>query len=81
MKIRSLLGVMVLVLPLAVAQAAAPAAAAIGGLTWSDEFNGSSLDTSMWKPYNSTYGDGNHEMQCLTLANVTTSVKAGPPPR
>ena len=53
---------------------AAPAPpAATQPATWSDEFNGASLDTSMWKPYNSTYGDGNHEMQCLTPANVTTS--------
>jgi len=42
------------------------------GATWSDEFNGP-LDTSMWKPYHSTYGDGNNEMQCLTPDNVTTS--------
>jgi beta-glucanase (GH16 family) len=44
----------------------------VGAATWSDDFDGP-LDTSMWKPYSSTYGDGNHELACLTPANVTTS--------
>lgn len=35
-------------------------------LVWSDEFNGSSLDTSSWNALNnSTYGDGNGEQACL----------------
>lgn len=38
---------------------------------WSDEFEGSSLNTSTWSPYNSTYGDGNNELQCLTPNNVS----------
>ncbi|MDP9441769.1 MAG: hypothetical protein M3P34_06270, partial [Actinomycetota bacterium] len=35
-------------------------------LIWSDEFDGTTLDTSVWKPYFSTYGDGNNELQCHT---------------
>src|SRR3546814_10914004 len=42
-------------------------------LVWSDEFDGSAVDTSVWKPYHSTYGDGNRELQCLTPGNVTAS--------
>src|SRR3546814_15820336 len=38
-------------------------------LVWSDEFDGSAVDTSVWKPYHSTYGDGNRELQCLTPGN------------
>jgi len=36
-----------------------------------DEFDGSSVDGSKWKAYNNTYGDGNHELACLTPNNVT----------
>jgi beta-glucanase (GH16 family) len=43
-----------------------------GSATWSEDFDGP-LDTSMWKPYYNTYGDGNHELACLTPANVTTT--------
>ncbi len=42
-------------------------------LLWSDEFDGTTLDTSVWKPYFSTYGDGNNELQCHTPANVAVS--------
>jgi len=42
-------------------------------VTWSDEFDGSTLDTSMWTPYFNTYGDGNNEMACLTPNNVAVS--------
>ena len=35
-------------------------------LVWNDEFDGSSLDTSRWTAENSTYGDGNLELACLT---------------
>lgn len=39
-------------------------------LAWSDEFNGSSLDQASWSAYHNTYGDGNHELACLTPGNV-----------
>jgi beta-glucanase (GH16 family) len=35
-----------------------------------DEFNDASLDTSKWKPYYNTYGDGNNELACLMPKNV-----------
>ncbi|CAN5594818.1 hypothetical protein BH10ACT1_BH10ACT1_41920 [soil metagenome] len=38
-----------------------------------DEFDGTSVDTSKWKLYNNTYGDGNHELACLTPGNVAES--------
>jgi beta-glucanase (GH16 family) len=40
---------------------------------WSDEFNGTALNTQVWKPYHSTYGDGNREDQCHTPQNVAVS--------
>jgi beta-glucanase (GH16 family) len=42
-------------------------------LAFADEFNGTTLNTSVWKPYHSTYGDGNNELQCHTPNNVTLS--------
>lgn len=39
-------------------------------LVWSDEFEAAALDTSVWRPYHSTYGDGNRELQCHTPDNV-----------
>ena len=39
-------------------------------LVGGDEFDGGSLDTSKWKPYHNTYGDGNNELACLTPDNV-----------
>ena len=42
-------------------------------LVWSEEFDGSVLDTSVWRPYHSTYGDGNRELQCHTPDNVAVS--------
>jgi hypothetical protein len=42
-------------------------------VVFADEFNGSTLNTRVWKPYHSTYGDGNHELQCHTPRNVTLS--------
>ncbi len=42
-----------------------------GRVVFDDDFDGP-LDTSVWRPYHSTYGDGNHELQCHTPANVVT---------
>ncbi len=39
-------------------------------LVGGDEFNGTAVDGSKWKTYHSTYGDGNHELACLTPENV-----------
>jgi beta-glucanase (GH16 family) len=44
-----------------------------GSLTFADEFNGSTLDTSVWEPYYNSYGDGNNELQCETPNNVAVS--------
>lgn len=38
-------------------------------LVWQDEFT--SLNSSVWRPEHSTYGDGNNELQCYTPNNVT----------
>jgi beta-glucanase (GH16 family) len=35
-----------------------------------DEFNDETIDTSKWKVYHNTYGDGNKELACLTPDNV-----------
>ncbi|MBT0770549.1 family 16 glycosylhydrolase [Kineosporia sp. J2-2] len=44
----------------------APAAPAGWRQVWSDEFNGGSLNRSVWKAENySTYGEGNKELPCL----------------
>ena len=40
-------------------------------LVGGDEFNGTAVDTTKWKAYNNTYGDGNNEMACLTPGNVS----------
>src|SRR5688572_8081729 len=56
-------------LPLAIAAPAPPAAAAIGGLTWSDEFNGAagtSPDPAKWKFDIGGHGWGNNERQYYT---------------
>lgn len=50
-------------------------------LVWSDEFNGSELDTSIWN-YNTGYGDnvagwGNNELQCYTDNADNVKVKNG----
>ena len=39
-------------------------------LYWADEFNGNTINTSVWRPYNNTYGDGNFETHCLTPNNL-----------
>jgi beta-glucanase (GH16 family) len=46
--------------------------ATAGTVVFEDDFDGP-LDTSVWRPYHSTYGDGNHELQCHTPSNVTTA--------
>jgi hypothetical protein len=51
-----------------------PVATPVGmSLVWVDEFSGSTLNTRVWKPYHSTYGDGNREAQCHTPDNVVVS--------
>jgi len=43
-----------------------PTAPAGWKLAWSDEFNGTSIDKTIWNVDNlSTYGDGNQELACL----------------
>jgi beta-glucanase (GH16 family) len=42
-------------------------------LSWSDEFNGASLDTTKWNYAASTFGDGNREIACLQPGNVAVS--------
>lgn len=52
----------------------APTTSAPAGYTlaFADEFSGSSVNAASWKPYNSTYGDGDPNMlHCLTPANAT----------
>jgi beta-glucanase (GH16 family) len=44
-------------------------------LVFTDDFNGEALDTKVWSPYHSTYGEGNKELECLTPENIT--VKGG----
>ena len=44
-----------------------------GTLRWSDEFNGTALDTSRWSPYFNTYGSGNNELECNSPNNVSVS--------
>ncbi|MEZ5371676.1 MAG: family 16 glycosylhydrolase [Microthrixaceae bacterium] len=39
-------------------------------LTFADEFNGSTLDTSKWTPEHSTYGDGGGSIHCNTPDNL-----------
>jgi beta-glucanase (GH16 family) len=54
--------------PTTASSAPAPSTGVPAGyhLVWSDEFNGSNLDTSSWNALNnSTYGDGNGEQACL----------------
>lgn len=40
-------------------------------LHYADEFDGGALDTSLWRRYHNSYGDGNNELQCYTPANVS----------
>ena len=51
-----------------------PSSTASGwNLTFSDDFNGSSLDTSKWNYDASTFGDGNSEIECNRPGNVEVS--------
>ena len=45
-------------------------------LVGGDEFDGGAVNTAKWKPYYNTYGDGNHELACLTPSNVTQGAGA-----
>ncbi|MFM7069934.1 MAG: family 16 glycosylhydrolase, partial [Actinomycetes bacterium] len=40
---------------------------------WSDDFDGDHLDTSRWTAEHSTFGDGNHELQCYEPSNVAVA--------
>jgi beta-glucanase (GH16 family) len=53
--------------------ASSPGTPAGMSLVWSDEFNGTRVNTNVWKPYHNTYGDGNKELQCLTPDNLAVS--------
>lgn len=38
-----------------------------------DEFDGTAVNTNLWKVYHNTYGDGNQELACLTPSNTTVA--------
>jgi beta-glucanase (GH16 family) len=42
-------------------------------IVWSDEFEGTAINTSNWKALYSTYGSGGGQIQCHTPANVTVN--------
>jgi len=46
-------------------------------LVWSDEFNGTQLDTKKWVPETSCWGGGNNERQCYTKRSDNISVGDG----
>jgi beta-glucanase (GH16 family) len=47
-------------------------------LAWSDEFNGSALDSSKWTPEDqSTFGNGNRELACLMGRSANVRVSGG----
>lgn len=53
---------------------AAPPSGATWKLVWSDEFNGSSVDSSKWTPLkNSGYGSGNKQDECNRAENISVS--------
>ena len=45
-------------------------AATTYSLFWSDEFNGTSVDTTRWGVYHNNYGSGNNELECNTPSNA-----------
>lgn len=54
-------------------QAGAPSIPSGYREVFKDDFEGTTLNTAIWKPYYSTYGDGNQEEACLTPNNATVS--------
>lgn len=42
-------------------------------LFWSDEFNGTAVDTTRWGVYHNNYGSGNNELECNTPNNAAVS--------
>jgi len=46
-------------------------------LVWSDEFDGTQLDKTRWKPEKSCWGGGNNERQCYTGRAANVSVGDG----
>jgi beta-glucanase (GH16 family) len=57
--------------PLSIGSASSPSGYS---LAWSDEFNGSSVDSSKWNELsNSNYGSANHEDECYEPGNITES--------
>lgn len=46
-------------------------------LVWRDEFLDADLDRAKWNVENSTFGDGNDELQCYTPENVSVDQQAG----
>ena len=40
---------------------------------WEDDFDGTSVSPDRWRVEHSTFGDGNHELQCYTPDNVAVS--------
>lgn len=46
-------------------------------LVWRDEFVGQRLDAATWNVENSTFGDGNDELQCYTPDNVSVDAETG----
>ena len=54
-----------------------PSESAAWKLTWSDEFNGSAIDSTKWSFDLGGNGWGNHELETYTSRNVNARVEAG----
>jgi beta-glucanase (GH16 family) len=61
----------------ALAAPEAPVNSASWDLVWSEEFDGSSLDRTKWKPEKSCWGGGNQERQCYTARDKNIRVAGG----